>query len=169
MKHILFIALLGIVYGGCREKVKSVISKGADSSIYVQNDSGWKPKDSVIYWSKNTPDYEWAVPARYFYISYSTHTVNGDLSYGDIWFSFDEMPSKNQIDSMVYMMLPYKKNCYQRIIVDFIYEFKDSSDYQHFNKGYKSSPNYPTHKTCIKPQSEINWYLDTPVIKTLKE
>lgn len=85
---------------------------------------------------------------RYWYIKCETMQTDGREINGDFWFSSDGMPTKNSIDSTVFDALPMKKSCYQRIIIDFIYEFKTQEDFEYFGLNYKSSPTYKKHSDC---------------------
>jgi hypothetical protein len=76
---------------------------------------------------------------RYFLISYSYAFKEFDGFYqGDVWFEADNLPSKNEIDSLVFSGLPLKRSCYQPILINSIYEFKNKEDYFRFTSVYKS-------------------------------
>lgn len=88
---------------------------------------------------------------RYFLVSYTFARKNFDgINAGSMWFESDGFPSKNQIDSIVYDGLPLNKECYQHIIINSIYEFKNEDDYKSFNISYKGSLKQIKNKKSCK-------------------
>ena len=73
---------------------------------------------------------------RYFYITYHTTSVDGDhTEIGDIRFSHSGFPSLQHIDSMVYDGLAKRRECYQPVIITYLFEFKSKEDFDCFIKN----------------------------------
>lgn len=76
--------------------------------------------------------------SRYFLVSYLTSLKsNPNPIHGSFYFSARAMPSKNEIDKNIYEYLRYKRCAYEGIVILYIYEFRDSTDYNNFSSDFK--------------------------------
>jgi len=145
MKKILLFAF--IVVMGCTQKEKApYLIRG------VQVLGNW---DSVYLYSDGHLNIIGKDPLptkRYFLISYKFRLKYSDPIGGDgnTWFSADAFPNKANIDSIVFAGLDHEKSCYQPILVNSIYEFKNEEDFNSYVFNYPGSKKTPANlkKIC---------------------
>lgn len=77
-------------------------------------------------------------PNRYFLISYEVRSKDYTENYTGCMYQWGHtFPTKHEIENYVYPALTRSRDCYQKVIVQNIFEFKSKSDYDMFMIGFE--------------------------------
>lgn len=140
MKKLLVFICMCLFIAACRNG-KYIPLFPVPESVAKQSGTGhYKDGDSIAR----------ANSQRYFYISFMVSEKKSTaISYGGIWFECKGVfPAKIMIDSIIEAGLPKKRECYERFVVQSIFEFKERRDFDDFGWNYNSSPEYFNKKDC---------------------